>query len=196
MGRLYLVMGKSATGKDHIYKAVCDACGDKLKPVVPYTTRPRRVNETQGVEYHFVTREEMLLLEEAGRVIESRCYNTVAGDWYYFTCDDGQINTNCHDSILIVTLEAYRKIRDYFGRECVVPVYIEVDDAERLKRSIKREEKQEKPSYAEVCRRYLADERDFSEEELLALGITRRYKNNDDINDCVAEIVNEIQAQK
>lgn len=194
MGKLYLVMGKSATGKDHIYKAVCEKCGDNLKPVVPYTTRPKRVSETEGVEYHFVTIEQMKALEAEGKVIESRCYNTVAGDWYYFTCDDGQIDTENHDSIIIVTLEAYRKIRNYFGPEKVCPVYIEVDDGERLRRSIKREEKQENPSYAEVCRRYLADEKDFSEEELQDLSINRRFKNNTDINECVDEIVGEIMS--
>lgn len=194
MGKLYLVMGKSATGKDHIYKAVCEKCGDSLKPVVPYTTRPKRVSETEGVEYHFVTIEQMKALEAEGKVIESRCYNTVAGDWYYFTCDDGQIDTENHDSIIIVTLEAYRKIRNYFGPEKVCPVYIEVDDGERLRRSIKREEKQENPSYAEVCRRYLADEKDFSEEELQDLSINRRFKNNTDINECVDEIVGEIMS--
>ncbi|MGN0166295.1 MAG: guanylate kinase [Lachnospiraceae bacterium] len=189
MGKLYLVMGKSATGKDHIYKSVCEKCGENLKPVVGYTTRPQRVSETQGVEYHFVTLEQMKDLETKGLVIESRCYNTVAGPWYYFTCDDGQIDTASHDSILIVTLEAYEKIRDYFGKDNVVPVYIETADGERLKRSIQREEKQEKPSYAEVCRRYLADEKDFSPELLERLEINRRFENNGDINDCVDEIV-------
>ena len=77
MGKLYLVMGKSATGKDHIFKAVCERCGDGLKPVVPYTTRPIRHNETEGVEYHFVSREQMQELESAGKIIEKRSYNTI-----------------------------------------------------------------------------------------------------------------------
>lgn len=192
MGKLYLVMGKSATGKDHIFKAVCERCGDGLKPVVPYTTRPIRHNETEGVEYHFVSREQMQELESAGKIIEKRSYNTIAGEWCYFTCDDGQIDTEKHDSILIVTLEAYRKIRDYFGAENVCPIYIEVGDAERLRRAIKREEKQEKPVLAEVCRRYLADEKDFSEEELQSLGIVRRFENID-FDKCVDEIVGAIR---
>ncbi len=196
MGKLYTVMGKSATGKDHIFKAVCEKLGNEIKPVIPYTTRPKRINETEGIEYHFLTEGDMNELDRAGKVIESRCYNTVAGPWYYFTCDDGQINTEQYDSIIIVTLEAYRKIRDYYGEDKVCPIYIQVDDGERLKRSIKREEKQEKPVFAEVCRRYLADENDFSEEELLSLGIIRRFENNNDISNCVEEIVREIKGNK
>lgn len=192
MGKLYLVMGKSATGKDHIFKSVCEKCGKSLKPVVPYTTRPIRHNETEGIEYHFVTLEEMQRLEKAGKIIERRSYNTIAGEWNYFTCDDGQIDTEKHDSILIVTLEAYRKIRDYFGAEKVCPVYIEVNDEERLRRAIKREAKQQNPNFSEVCRRYLADEKDFSEEELLSLGITKRFENID-FDQCVDEITKVIQ---
>lgn len=192
MGKLYLVMGKSATGKDHIFKTVCEKCGNGIRPVVPYTTRPKRVSETEGVEYRFVTIGEMQRLEAEGRIIESRCYGTVAGDWYYFTCDDGQIDTENHDSILIVTLEAYQKIRDYFGRDRVCPIYIEVEDGERLKRAIKREEKQEKPAYAELCRRYLADEKDFSEEQLRQAGIEKRFWNID-FDRCVEEIVEVIR---
>ncbi len=65
---------------------------------------------------------------------------------------------------------------------------MESPDRERLARSLKREDKQEKPNYAEVCRRYLADEADFSDKVLEELGITKRYVNID-FNACVEEIV-------
>ena len=189
--RLFLVMGKSATGKDHIYKALLEKMPG-LASVVPYTTRPMRETETEGVEYHFLNISQMEELDRQGKIIERRCYQTVMGPWYYMTVDDGQIDLSAHSSLLIVTPEAYGKLRDYFGEENTVPLYIESPDAERLKRSIKREEKQEKPVFAEVCRRYLADEQDFSEEVLFALGIEKRFENVD-FDACVQEVAEYIK---
>lgn len=194
MGKLFLIMGKSATGKDHVYRAVLDKCSDLLCPVVPYTTRPMRDGETEGVEYHFKTIAELEELKKMGKVVESRVYHTVYGDWYYFTCDDGQIDLANKNSILIVTPEAYGQILNYFGKEMVVPVYIEIDDKTRLERAMSREAKQEKPKYAEMCRRFLADEQDFSEDVLLGYGITRRFIN-DDFDTCVQEIVDFVRGE-
>lgn len=191
MGKLYLIMGKSATGKDHIYKDVVAGCPVKLGTVVPYTTRPKRSNETEGVEYRFVSEQEMRAMEAAGKIMECRCYDTVAGPWYYFTADDGQIDLAERSSILIVTPAAYRKLQEYVGAEHVVPIYIEVADGERLARAMKREGKQEKPNYAELCRRFLADNADFSEEILAELGIDKRFENVD-YDACVQEVIDEI----
>lgn len=79
----------------------------------------------------------------------------------------------------------------YFEAGKMVPVYIEVPDGIRLLRAVKREENQKKPNYREVCRRYLADEKDFSEENLERLGITKRYQNTD-MEMCVEEILRDL----
>ena len=53
-------------------------------------------------------------------------------------------------------------------------------------------QEQEKPKYAELCRRFLADEQDFSEENLKKSGITKHFSNNDGLEDSVAAIKQEI----
>ena len=60
-----------------------------------------------------------------------------------------------------------------------MPVYIELDDGVRLQQALDRELGQEKPKYEEMCRRFLADAADFSEEKLTEAGITRRFINKD-----------------
>ena len=70
------------------------------------------------------------------------------------------------------------KMKAYYGQENLVPLYIEVEDGERLMRAIARERQQEHPGFEEVCRRFLADQKDFSEENLAAAGITRKCKND------------------
>ena len=125
---------------------------------------------------HTFLREEF---EAAGKIIELRAYHTVYGIWKYFTADDGQICLTESDYLMIGTLEAYEQIRDYFGAEKVCPVYVEVDDGLRLQRALDRERAQDQPKYAEMCRRFLADEEDFSEENLEKAGITKRFYNTD-----------------
>ena len=191
MGKIYYIMGKSSSGKDTIYKKLMERMRGKLKTVTGYTTRPMREGETDGVEYFFVTREKYREMKSQGIVIESRDYNTVYGVWTYFTADDGQIELEKSDYLLIGTLESYKGLRDYYGKEKIIPLYIEADDGDRLLRAIKREKKQEAPGYEEMCRRFLADQEDFCEERLTECGIVRRYKNID-LEKCIEEICSDI----
>ena len=179
MGNIYCLMGKSASGKDTIYNRLLAMEKLHLRRVVPYTTRPMRSGETDGQTYFFCTEQQVEEFEAAGKIIELRAYHTVYGIWKYFTADDGQICLSESDYLMIGTLEAYEQIRDYFGAEKVCPVYVEVDDGLRLQRALDRERAQDQPKYAEMCRRFLADEEDFSEENLERAGITKRFQNTD-----------------
>ncbi len=177
MGKIFCLMGKSASGKDYVYRKLLAREDNSLKRVIPYTTRPIRVREVDGESYYFCTDEEADAMARGGRVIEMRSYDTACGVWKYFTADDGQIDLAKDDYLMIGTLESYAKIRDYFGAAHVCPLYIWVEDGERLERALRREKKQEEPKYAEMCRRFLADTRDFSEENLVAAGIAHRFEN-------------------
>ena len=186
MGRIFCLMGKSSSGKDTLYQKVLERL-PQIHRVVPYTTRPIREGEQDGVEYHFVDDKQLAELETDGKIVELRAYNTVHGIWKYFTVDDGQIDLEQGDYLLIGTLETYEKIREYYGAEHLVPIYIEVEDGERLARALERERRQAVPKYKEMCRRFLADEEDFCEENLKRLGIDKRYRNTD-METCLNEI--------
>lgn len=184
-------MGKSSSGKDTVFQQVKQRLPE-IKPVVPYTTRPMRVGEQNGETYFFITPSQLETYESDGKVIEVRHYHTVQGIWSYATIDDGQIMLADNSYLMITTLEAYEKVVKYYGQEQVVPMYITVEDGVRLQRALEREQRQAKPDYAELCRRFLADHADFSEEKLTAAGIEKRYENVD-LETCVAEIIEEIQ---
>ena len=177
MGKIFCVMGKSATGKDTIYQKLLHENRLQLQRIIPYTTRPIREGEVDGREYHFCSEDDVKRLEEEGKIVELRAYDTVYGIWKYFTVNDSSISLDKENYLLIGTLEAYVKIRDYFGAEKVVPIYVEVEDGDRLLRAISREKEQEVPKYEEMCRRFLADARDFSEEKLTEAGIEKRFVN-------------------
>lgn len=179
MGYIFCIMGKSATGKDTIYKMLSQQTSLSLAPIILYTTRPIRAGETEGVEYHYVSDLRLDELQSQGRVIEVRAYDTVYGIWRYATVDDGQIDLSAKNYLMIGTLEGYELLCDHYGRQQVVPIYIEVEDGIRLQRALDRERMQDPPKYAEMCRRFLADAEDFSEEKLAAAGICNRFENRE-----------------
>lgn len=187
MGKIFYMMGKSSSGKDTIYKKIQEALPE-LKTFVLYTTRPIREGEQDGVEYHFVNEETCAQFLREGKIIELRAYDTIHGVWKYFTVDDGQINLEQSSYLAIGTLESYGQMKAYYPREAVIPVYIEVEDGERLQRALDREKEQETPRYAELCRRFLADTADFSEENLNKMDISRRFENRS-IDQCASEIL-------
>lgn len=192
MGKIFCLMGKSASGKDTIYRELLKKL--PLTNVVPYTTRPRRTAEMEGVEYYFVTQGQFQQMQSQGIVIESRTYNTVHGSWTYYTADDGQIDIHAGKCYLMIgTLETYSEIRQYFGESAVVPLYLELNAKDRLLRAIARESQQENPKYKELCRRFIADEEDFSDEHLAECQVMERFVN-DDFERCVEELCCKIRS--
>ena len=194
MSKIFYVMGKSSSGKDTIYKRLMEKNPD-FRTVVPYTTRPVRDGEKDGVEYFFADEAQLNEMQEAGKVIEVRSYNTRCGVWTYFTADDGQINLEEHDYLMIGTLVSYQALKEYFGAEKIVPLYIQVEDGERLFRALEREQREAVPRYTELCRRFLADEEDFSEEKLQEAGIQRHFENRD-LEICLNEIQDFIRSER
>ena len=58
-GTLYIVSAPSGAGKTSLVKALLDA-QPQVRVSVSHTTRPMRPGEMDGVNYHFVSREEFL----------------------------------------------------------------------------------------------------------------------------------------
>ena len=188
-------MGKSASGKDRIYSRLAADKELGLNKLVLYTTRPARVGEEDGKSYYFVEEKKLKEFRRKGCLIEARSYQTIHGVWTYFTADDGQVNLEKADYLGIGTLESFVKMRKYYGADSVCPIYIQVEDGERLSRALKREREQANPKYEEMCRRFLADQADFSEENILNAGIWKRFHNND-LDTCVKDIVNYIKSMQ
>lgn len=195
MGKIFYLIGKSSSGKDTIFKSLLENKDLKLKTIVPYTTRPIRVGETEGVEYHFVNEEELAKIEKSGKLIELRSYHTFHGIWKYFTVDDNQIDLEHNDYLIIGTLQSYNKTKEYYGKENLVPIMIDLDDGVRLQRALDREKTQENPKYQEMCRRFLADADDFSTEKIVDAGIMQSFYN-DNLDKCLNEIIQYIRENR
>ncbi len=192
MGKIVYIMGKSSSGKDTIYRSILSDKSVDLKKIIPYTTRPIRLGEENGVQYFFTDEKGFEKLCADGKVIEHRSYDTCYGLWRYFTVNDENIDLTKNSYIIIGTLESYKKTAEYFGKDKMLPILIDLDDGVRLQRALNREKKQKTPKYEEMCRRFLADSRDFSKENIERAGVTTSFYN-DNLRHCTKEIIRYIQ---
>lgn len=191
--KIIYIMGKSSSGKDTIYKKLKENLD--VNTYVMYTTRPIRKGEIDGVTYHYITDEEMnkyINGKKEEKLIEYRTYQTVHGPWTYATIADNQFKSD-KNMIMLGTLESYQKMKELFKNE-LIPIYIEVEDGIRLERALKREREQKEPKYEEMCRRFLADSKDFAEENLKKAGINKRFENIE-LEECLNEILEEIKSK-
>ena len=189
--KIVYIMGKSSSGKDTIFKKLKEKLN--FNTYIMYTTRPIREGEKEGVTYHYISNEKMQRYiegKEKEKLIEYRTYQTVHGPWTYATIADEQFQSD-KNMLMLGTLESYEKMKDIFKDE-LIQIYIEVEDGLRLERAIKRERQEKEPKYAELCRRFLADSKDFSEENLKKAGINKRFENID-LEKCIKEIEEEIE---
>lgn len=184
MGKIFCLMGKSGSGKNTLAKLLLEDKELNLGAIVPYTTRPARDGEVEGVDYHFV--DDSYLVEHRSMVIEARSYETASGRWLYCIMDDGQIKVDSGNHYLVIgTPESFRSLKNYFGDHIAYPLYIEVEDGLRLSRALDRERSSPKPDYCEMCRRFLADDKDFR--LLDSLGVRETYPNVH-IADCYLDL--------
>lgn len=185
MNRIFCVIGKSGAGKDTLYKEILSRATSDLIPIIPYTTRPKRVNETDGLNYFFVGEDQMNIFERNHQIMEKRQYSTVQGIWSYFTLKF-ELEDN-KDYILITTLEGLHNIIEQYGSKIVHVVYLYIDDKERLIRCINRESQQATPDYLEVCRRFIADQEDFSEEHMKQFEHIHYINTGEELEKCLVQ---------
>jgi guanylate kinase len=80
-GRLVVISGPSGVGKTTVLERLFERCDLPLVRSVSATTRPPRLGETDGVDYHFLTHDDFCRRREGGEFLE--CFEVFGqGDWY------------------------------------------------------------------------------------------------------------------
>jgi len=189
---LYCIIGKSASGKDTIFTGLMGKEELGLRRLITCTTRPKRPGEKEGIEYSFVSEASFREMDAAGRIIEKRAYDTRLGMWYYFTTDETDVLSGRY--LVIATVDSCASYISRWGKENVLPIYLEASDHTILLRYINREAQREEPRYDEVCRRFLADREDFSEERLSSIGVTARFSTEEGPDECIEKVAEYIRA--
>ena len=126
MANKIVLVGKAASGKDHLRKRLMDK---GLNYGVSHTTRPPREGEVDGKDYHFVTEEQFLNIVNEGNMVE---YQQFVG-WYY-----GMTRTEWDKAdIIILNVEALDQLTEEVRNECTV-IYLDIPIEVREQRMLER----------------------------------------------------------
>lgn len=151
--KLLALFGESSSGKDSI-KHWLEYKLDNAHGITMYTTRPKRNYETNGSEYYFISKEGFSALQRKYGMLEYTCFN----NWFYGTplyeIQEDKINIGVFNPYSIRFI-----LKNFSDLIDILPVWIKADEKERLLRSLNREKN---PNCEEICRRFLADQEDFS----------------------------------
>lgn len=139
MKKFTILVGKSASGKDTILQQIIKV--SKCKPIISTTSRPKRDNEQEGVDYYYINKDEFIDLIEDGAFVEYRKYNTLVNGesdtWYY-----GIRKNNKYSStgryVVILDFDGARSFVNHYGSDNCRVCYIYCDDEERKKRAMNR----------------------------------------------------------
>lgn len=181
MKRVIAICGKSGSGKDTIVKEILKRYPNLFKPIVSYTTRPRRENEKEGIDYYFITKSEMANKIVNNEMLEVSEFN----NWFYGTA----INSLSDDCINIgvYNLDGLEYLCQNEQDIDNLIFYINTSDKTRLIRSLNREEH---PDVDEIVRRYGTDKNDFNSFDVRERdGIELQNEKEEDLDKCITSIV-------
>ena len=158
MKKIICLIGKSGSGKDTIVQKL--HVDLKIPIAISFTSRPMRPGEMQDLTYHFVS--DSYFEDNKEKFIEQRIYKTYGEDgnvefWKYGLTEESFEDKN---NLVIVDVNGYKALREYFGRDNVLPFFIHCSDTTRLNRVLLRGDGSNK---LEVMRRFSADEEDFKD---------------------------------
>ena len=174
--KIFYIIGKSGSGKTSLRDMLLAQKDLPLIKLEEVTTRPKRENESDDT-YKFVDSDEYFSMCQSGKIMETRGYRVANGEeWFYGTLNPDELNPKG----LYVSagpLQAFESIRNLYGSD-VIPIYLDVTDRNLLLRSIQREVPDSGIIYKEICRRFISDTEDFSQEKLDEIGIDPKLRVN------------------
>ena len=181
-----IILGKTASGKDTIVNKLVKDYG--YKKIITYTTRDMRKGEKQDVTYHFVSEDEFRQKIDKGFFAEYKTYNTEFGKWYYGSALE-DLNNADDKTVIILTPQGYRDVKDKLLNKNITTVYIYADNETLKKRLVNRGDDPK-----EAARRIKHDNVDFKHIEREVDSVIYN-KEGTNINDIVSDIISALNKE-
>lgn len=190
MKPITIIMGKSNSGKSTIAKYLID--NYNFNNAITYTSRPKRDNEANGIDYYFVNKNIFTDKIICGDFIEYRTYNTLVDNvpniWYYGLDKNNNNIDLSKNNILILTYEGALKVLQYFGASQCEIIYIDSPEEIIEKRAKNRCDYNE----YEFKRRIDQDNKDFDWDKIKGI-VDKKIVN---VDKTVKEVCEEIIDEK
>ena len=143
-----IILGPSAVGKDTMINRLKKNFPEVINKLPSYTTRTKRKNEKEGIDYYFVTKEEFLKMKNEGKLIGIQEYNN-----NYYASNKDKLNEALKNKDKVVVLnyniETVKSVKDEleFNSVAILPPC----ENELRKRLIKRGTKVEEIEKRMAC---------------------------------------------
>lgn len=156
--KLFLLVGKSASGKDTLMNMLLSDFKE-MKPLVSHTTRPMRTGEKDGETYHFVddaTFEEML---DNGEFLETTSYTIKSENKIYrYGLSKKEVMDTPYAMTIVNPYGLNNLLANKFIKDNIVSILITRNDKDRILAYINRDKN---VNIKEMIDRYKRDEEDF-----------------------------------
>ena len=159
---LFILFGKSGVGKSTVLKDLIKYKKYKVEPIITYTTRPRRKDEKNDVDYHFIDKDAFLDMSIHNKFLEATKYKVTDGDiWYYGSAKEDYLKAKREDKIVIVNPDGIEPILKFCKENKIIVrvFYLHCHESVAIKRLEKRGDE-----WKEIKRRLAADDKDFTKD--------------------------------
>lgn len=158
--KLFVLLSESSGGKDTLLNMIVK--NEFLKPVISTTTRKMRSNEEQDREYHFVTKEEFMLMEAKDEFLETTSYLIPSEGIVKYGLAKKDVILSKSSYVVILNPIGLQQVEDQLGKENVVSIYIHRNDKDRFISYLNREEKRFDLILDDAYERFKKDLNDFT----------------------------------
>ncbi|MBI4477711.1 MAG: guanylate kinase [Acidobacteria bacterium] len=150
-GLLFVVSAPSGTGKTTLVERLVERVPN-LRMSRSYTSRPMRPGEADGVDYHFISREQFEAMIRTGAFME---WADVFGNLYGTSrADTEQVLARGEDLVLVIDVQGARRVRQ--GRIPATSIFVLPPSFEILEQRLRGRSRDDEPQ----IRRRLAVARD------------------------------------
>ena len=158
--KLFVLLSESSGGKDTLLNMIVK--NEFLKPVISTTTRKMRSNEKQDREYHFVTKEEFMLMEAKDEFLETTSYLIPSEGIVKYGLAKKDVVLSKSSYVVILNPIGLQQVEEQLGKENVVSIYIHRNDKDRFISYLNREEKEFSLILEDAYERFKKDLNDFA----------------------------------
>lgn len=158
--KLFVLLSESSGGKDTLLNMIVK--NEFLKPVISTTTRRMRSNEEQEREYHFITKEEFMLMEAKDEFLETTSYLIPSEGIVKYGLAKKDVVLSKSSYGVILNPIGLQQVEEQLGKENVVSIYIHRNDKDRFISYLNREEKGFDLILDDAYERYKRDLKDFA----------------------------------